>query len=558
MEVSKVKLKYAINENGDLVHVDSVLKGLACNCYCPNCHDELVAKNEGKHNAHCFSHKKGADCIGAVESVLHKMAKDVLEREKRIMLPSMPNKVNFILDFDNVKTETQDKEINLRPDCVGYYGNKYLWIEFYRTHEVDAKKKGKIISAKIECIEIDINKCEQDPEKMRDFLINQKDNRRWIYNDQFNYSDDTRKRTDRNSIPHDYDLEYKQDHVIKRFFALEGIGEKRKLVNIHQDVIDMNVHRYYCPSCKKEVTIDMHTCGQFSFSHIDKDETCTDVLYLYDTAREAIRHKFYNSNKFEITLKQKCICKFKNECNLYNDDACYANFPFTNDLKTLKYNRCELNYQHKLSGVNSYIGLLREGDNEDDTIYISLKAPECDFPTEEIKERHLIIDVRSQLSILNILEYPVTGEIQNFQVKIGRRSFEELERKTKIGILYKDGSYELKSNVKCSFRPETKENVALALIMDTGRDEFDSQFLFVWYCIKNHYKINKCLLCRHLYNDYRWKYKCVYLNKRINYTSSWLTCNNASIQKETSSALEEVIGTIKIQDLTKISVLADR
>ena len=68
----------------------------------------------------------------------------------------------------------------MRPDCIGYYGDKKIWIEFKRTHAVDTKKKGKIISAKIDCVELDLNVCTLDPDVVRNFIINETQNRIWI------------------------------------------------------------------------------------------------------------------------------------------------------------------------------------------------------------------------------------------------------------------------------------------------------------------------------------------------------------------------------------------
>lgn len=91
--------------------------------------------------------------------------------------------------FGRVEAEVFDKELSLRPDCIGYTENETLmWIEFKRTHEVDVKKAGKIISAKIDCVEIDLNSCELDPIKVRSFIEGSSEQRKWIYNHEHPYS----------------------------------------------------------------------------------------------------------------------------------------------------------------------------------------------------------------------------------------------------------------------------------------------------------------------------------------------------------------------------------
>lgn len=156
---SKAYLTWALNQKGDLVHVDEVPKGNDCGCICPHCKSALCAKNGGDSTImlHHFAHLSGADCVGAVESALHKMAKDILSESKCVFLPNrFDGRLGEQHRFDRVEEEFYDKDTRLRPDCIGYNEDKSLWIEFKRTHAVDAKKRGKIISAHIDCIEIDL------------------------------------------------------------------------------------------------------------------------------------------------------------------------------------------------------------------------------------------------------------------------------------------------------------------------------------------------------------------------------------------------------------------
>ena len=119
----KPYLTYALDTNGKLVHVDCVPRGLACKCFCPHCKSELVAKNGGNRKVHHFAHANGSDCVGAIESALHKMAKDILQEHKLIMLPSVKQGgkgKQFV--FDKIEIEVSDKDLSLRPDCIGYVG----------------------------------------------------------------------------------------------------------------------------------------------------------------------------------------------------------------------------------------------------------------------------------------------------------------------------------------------------------------------------------------------------------------------------------------------------
>ncbi len=46
---------WAENAEGKMVHVDTVPNGKRCGCICPNCHEQLVAR-QGDINAHGFTH----------------------------------------------------------------------------------------------------------------------------------------------------------------------------------------------------------------------------------------------------------------------------------------------------------------------------------------------------------------------------------------------------------------------------------------------------------------------------------------------------------------------
>ena len=176
----------AIDAEGNWKHVNEVDSGLSCNCFCPHCRARVIAINtkpEGESKAHHFAHERGSDCIWSDESSLHKLAKEVLAEEQKVMLPILNGETApVLLDFDSVEQESRDTETGLIPDCVCYYGGQKLWVEFKRTHEVDSKKAEKIRNAKIDCIEIDLNVCEINKEAVRKFIVEEYSNRIWVYN----------------------------------------------------------------------------------------------------------------------------------------------------------------------------------------------------------------------------------------------------------------------------------------------------------------------------------------------------------------------------------------
>ena len=73
-------LKYALNIEGDLVHIDNVPNGNDCGCVCPACKKPLQARNAGLIREHHFAHQVGVDCPTAYETSLHLLAKEKIQK----------------------------------------------------------------------------------------------------------------------------------------------------------------------------------------------------------------------------------------------------------------------------------------------------------------------------------------------------------------------------------------------------------------------------------------------------------------------------------------------
>ena len=294
-EKPKPYLIYALNAEGKPVHVDDVPNGLSCGCKCSRCGSELIAKNGvNNKNAHHFSHMGGADCVGAVESAIHCLAKEILKESLCVQLPNDAG----LLQFESVDTEKNFPELKLRPDCVGYYGGKCLWVEFKRSHEVDAQKAGKIISAHIDCIEIDLNECGQDKEKLREFITRSPEKRKWIYSEQYGVGVFEHQSYDRNSHKKD-DVEL-ENEKIARHFAIDDVD---KLIDFRvPDEFNALNHSYFCPNCGKEVFLKVDDNSNYTFAHLEENVLCDDEMYLRNTAVAAIYSAFIVSSKFVIDV----------------------------------------------------------------------------------------------------------------------------------------------------------------------------------------------------------------------------------------------------------------
>jgi len=175
-------LNYALDGNGIPVHVDNVVKGKACGCYCPSCNKPLSAR-QGPQRQHHFAHVGNRDCKGAYETILHMLAKKVLLDTGMLMLPSytLPGYPSGLVKLHNIQSEIWDEESHIRPDVEGIMENgERLLIEFYVSHRVDGKKLKTIVDKHLKCVEIDLNYQLLDETELRDFLTKSKEYRDWV------------------------------------------------------------------------------------------------------------------------------------------------------------------------------------------------------------------------------------------------------------------------------------------------------------------------------------------------------------------------------------------
>ena len=194
-----------------LVSVVDVPNGIACNCYCPECMDTLVAcaneeKKTYKQAAH-FRHQVNKGCSGGAETVVHLLAKQILEEDCQIRL--------FIPESESVELETVDQvtmivrpefhdkislsnvrsEVyveNLKPDIHGLaHINRtdqpcLICIEIRVSHACDDDKITKLKSKDLSTVEIDLRGLERhiaDPgfRSLVRKAIWKKDNQKWLH-----------------------------------------------------------------------------------------------------------------------------------------------------------------------------------------------------------------------------------------------------------------------------------------------------------------------------------------------------------------------------------------
>ncbi len=150
---NEIELCYGMLD-GELTHISEVDSGLIENCLCPKCGGLLIAK-KGDVRKHHFAHYNFENCLGAQETAIHLLAKDILLHERCISLESNTNQdTSNLVNFDAVSLEV--REHGLVYDAVGYKGDFSLAIEIKVTHEVDSRKREIVVNQGIRMIEIDL------------------------------------------------------------------------------------------------------------------------------------------------------------------------------------------------------------------------------------------------------------------------------------------------------------------------------------------------------------------------------------------------------------------
>jgi len=186
-----IQLQYGLDAEGKMRHVSEVENGLACKCYCPSCHGQLVARQGDIVQPH-FAHYNRTECSGAHESELHLLAKSIIAQTKQLKLPAFENVSKVTLfTFDDVEVEKRVDIDSLQPDLVGvkYVGEKCkphrLWIEICVTHPVDFEKLCKIKEHALPCVEVRLERFLNefaDKSALTKFLLETAEDRTWLSN----------------------------------------------------------------------------------------------------------------------------------------------------------------------------------------------------------------------------------------------------------------------------------------------------------------------------------------------------------------------------------------
>ncbi|WP_312460660.1 hypothetical protein [Proteiniclasticum sp.] len=193
------KLPYGLRKEGDsevLLHISEILpheSGLRCNCVCPSCGERLQAKlpKTKEDFTPRFAHHNSETCDYATETALHLKAKEIIEEEKRMVIPRVVAHYNNLYKEVTPKREvTFDRVVlerrvgNVIPDILAYKDSRPLMIEITITHGIDDEKFKKLEKLGISTLEIDLSDMDTDfdPEFLRNQIIDSLESKYWVYN----------------------------------------------------------------------------------------------------------------------------------------------------------------------------------------------------------------------------------------------------------------------------------------------------------------------------------------------------------------------------------------
>lgn len=179
---------WAEDRNGKMVYVDDVPRGKSCNCICPNCRENLIARhgNERKHGFAHASVERGANLEICLKVIVFKLAEQIIATKKRICIPSyyeiFPPE---IVEFETVEVNNCFEREDRQPDVIATTkdNRKYL-IEF--CFKDDVRHKQPIDYKNLDCLEVDLTGQKiDDRDSLKNFLLNSDKNRKWLNNDTY-------------------------------------------------------------------------------------------------------------------------------------------------------------------------------------------------------------------------------------------------------------------------------------------------------------------------------------------------------------------------------------
>lgn len=176
--MTKSIIKYALsNVTGKPVYIDIASNGLSCDCSCAKCNEKMVAvqgKSENHREWH-FRHHIDSDCLGGQETAIHKLAKQIIVDNSKILIPG------DTLFYSNPKQEA--KFWAIIPDVSVTSNGGEIHFEIVVTHPVDSIKETFYREGNHKSIEIDLKNISYDivPKELEELVLHHVENKRIFF-----------------------------------------------------------------------------------------------------------------------------------------------------------------------------------------------------------------------------------------------------------------------------------------------------------------------------------------------------------------------------------------
>lgn len=204
-----LKVPFGLKPDGTMVPAAGQPTGLSCECACPACGARLIARHARTSNvvSH-FSHQnEDRPCEGAVESAVHRMAKQLIAESRRLFVPEATltlgrqTKGGVWKQVQGIKREAGWFEVHdvlieetmpvleagewIRPDVVLVGEASKLLFEVKVTHAVGPIKLNAVRRANLSLVELDLSKWTyadlSDIAKLRAAVVQSARNKKWLW-----------------------------------------------------------------------------------------------------------------------------------------------------------------------------------------------------------------------------------------------------------------------------------------------------------------------------------------------------------------------------------------
>ena len=181
--------------DGLLVDASDVPRGKACNCICPVCKRDLVAKHCSRRVDH-FAHLADVDCSITYETAVHLAAKQAIKEIGFIILPPISYQSTLTGrafeksggEFRFNKIDVEAFLTTIKPDLILYSKQETpLAVEITYRHPTEEEKIRHYEKLKVSCLEIDLSELPLNTqyEKIKEILSDGKARQNWLYNKKF-------------------------------------------------------------------------------------------------------------------------------------------------------------------------------------------------------------------------------------------------------------------------------------------------------------------------------------------------------------------------------------